>query len=71
MLKKVGGFSSELLLCLCSWFVFIFFLCCGSAGFGESGDPSCVIMQIWARIEVSVVTMTTIFKRLTSAVNYV
>uniref|UniRef100_A0A8C6NYK7 Spliceosome associated factor 3, U4/U6 recycling protein n=1 Tax=Nothobranchius furzeri TaxID=105023 RepID=A0A8C6NYK7_NOTFU len=24
---------------------------CVSAGFGESGDPSCVIMQIWARIE--------------------
>lgn len=33
-----------------------------TAGFGESGDPSCVIMQIWARIEVVNVTMTTVFK---------
>lgn len=24
-------------------------------GFGESGDPSCIIMQIWAKIEVSIV----------------
>lgn len=28
-------------------------LCCVMSGFGESGDPSCIIMQIWARIEVS------------------
>lgn len=34
-------------------------LSCVTVGFGESGDPSCIIMQIWARIEVSSVTMTT------------
>lgn len=56
---------------------FVFVLCffwfscnslcsCGFAGFGESGDPSCIIMQVWARIEVSTVTMTTIFKSGTS-----
>lgn len=38
-----------------------------TVGFGESGDPSCLIMQIWARIEVSSVTMTTIFKSQMSA----
>lgn len=38
-----------------------------TAGFGESGDPSCLIMQIWARIEVSSVTMTTIFESQMSA----
>lgn len=25
---------------------------CVAVGFGENGDPSCMIMQIWARIEV-------------------
>lgn len=25
-------------------------------GFSESGDPSCVIMQSWARVEVSICT---------------
>lgn len=35
---------------------------CVIVGFGESGDPSCVIMQIWAKIEVCSVTMTTVFK---------
>lgn len=51
-------------------FIFVMFLVwfsynslyCVFVGFGESGDPSCIIMQIWARIEVSSVTMTTIFK---------
>ena len=57
-----------MLVFLVSWFNS---LCCGTAGFGESGDPSCVIMQIWARIEVSIVTMTTVFKSLISAVNHV
>lgn len=41
-------------------FIFVLFsvgfsynsLPCVIAGFGESGDPSCIIMQIWARIEV-------------------
>lgn len=34
-------------------------LCCVMSGFGESGDPSCLIMQIWARIEVSGDVMST------------
>lgn len=37
-------------------------LCCVTLGFGESGDPSCIIMQIWARIEVSNVMVTILFK---------
>lgn len=28
-----------------------------TVGFGESGDPSCIIMQIWAKIEVSSVVL--------------
>lgn len=50
-------------MCVCnSWFGFhvVMNLCCVTLGFGESGDPSCVIMQIWARIEVSSVVMVTI-----------
>jgi len=39
---------------------------CVTAGFGESGDPSCVIMQIWARIEVSRVTVMTASEQLCS-----
>lgn len=41
------------------WFSY-YSLCCVTVGFGESGDPSCIIMQIWARIEVSSVLMMTI-----------
>lgn len=41
------------LIILFSLFVQITHFSCVTAGFGESGDPSCLIMQIWARIEVS------------------
>lgn len=62
MLKRVSGRRRD--VCFCSsWFRFhIYSPSLVTAGFGESGDPSCIIMQIWARIEVSAVTMTTIFK---------
>ena len=29
-------------------------------GFSESGDPSCTIMQVWAKIEVRVTIMTNV-----------
>lgn len=54
MLKKVGGLVwLRFMVLMLSVGFSSYSLCCVLSGFGESGDPSCIIMQIWARIEVS------------------